>query len=84
MSKKNPRRIPCSLADVEKAKREGAKYALEWAMWSLLENGASTEDVRKFVETFHNLVEHIAAGRISAWDIRSSLEEDFNTEVHFI
>ena len=77
-SKKNPRRLPCSWADVEKARSEGRYEGfnglLGVVLWELFEDfGFSDSDLKKMQEGIMFYCMEIKDGRLGLFDILSAL-----------
>ena len=97
MAKTNPRNIPRTQADVEKADKvgyaagqdkgyeDGCNLALQMTLWIFCEKyNASQEDLDRYSADFKELCEHISEGRISALDIASALTEEHDCEINYI
>lgn len=83
MSKKkvNPRKKPVSYADVEKAKKKITAEALmtvEAIVFTVLMDKFGMEDhIREIWEEVNKLSDEVAEGRVSLWDLREVLEEEY-------
>ena len=80
-SKKNPRRLPCSQADVDKARSEGRYEGfnglLGIALWELFEDfGFSDDDLMKMQQGILFYCMEIKDGRLGLFDILSALKEE--------
>lgn len=90
MGKKNtnPRKIPKTQADVDRAEAKGRMFGMEFmmnlALWILVDkHGAPTEDVQQFNEEVKYLCDSIDKGYVSYPDIRRALYEEHGMEVEF-
>lgn len=85
-SKKNPRRLPCSQADVDKARAEGRYEGFNGLMsmflWVRAEDfGDADKDLQKTQERILYYCEEIQAGRLKLNDIISALKEEHDITV---
>ena len=82
MSKKvNPRRIPVTQADVNKAKEAAVAEACELAqtiLFSVLRDkeGFTYEDLQRVWDEVNSLSESIAEGYVSVADLRNALKQE--------
>lgn len=89
MSKQtNPKKIPRTQADVDRAEEKGRIFGMEFAvtlvLWILLDiHDAPDEDVQVLNEDIKYLMDSISRGYVSYPDIRRAMKEDHNTEVCF-
>lgn len=89
MSKKtNPKRIPKTQADVDRAEEKGRIFGMEFAvhlvLWILLDkHDAPDEDVQVLNEEVKYLCESINRGYVSYADIRRALKEEHGLKVEF-
>lgn len=88
----NPRRVPRTQADVERAEAKGQLFGMEFmavlTMWILIDkHNAPDEDVQQFNEEIKYLCEYlcdsIEKGYVSYPDIRRALDEEHGTKVVF-
>ena len=84
----NPRRIPCTKADVDRAEKEGQLFGMEFmatlTLWILLDkHNAPDEDVQVLNEEIRYLCDSINRGYVSYPDIRRAMRDEHNTEVCF-
>lgn len=84
----NPRRIPATQADVNKAREEGRHEGylklLTLFLWVWCEDfGASDDDVRRMGERIKFYAEEVASGRLRWKDIKEAMadEHDWNIEL---
>jgi hypothetical protein len=80
-SKKNPRRLPCTQADVDKARSEGRYEGFNGLMgmflWVRSEDfGDSHEDLKRTQERVLYYCQEIKDGRLKLADIMSALKEE--------
>ena len=80
-SKKNPRRLPCSQADVDKARSEGRYEGfnglLTIFLWVVAECfGFKTDDLHKLRDRILYYCQEIKDGRLGLFDIMSALKEE--------
>lgn len=90
MGKKNtnPRKIPRTQTDVDRAEEKGQMFGMEFmanlTLWVLLDkHGAPDEDVQQFSEEIRYLCDSIDKGYVSYPDIRRALKEEHGLEVVF-
>ena len=82
-TKINPRKIPRTQADVEKAYRRGQADGTKAAMTILLyvlkdKFGSSDEDITQLVEAFRSTIESIAGGYVSEADLRRVVKDEYD------
>lgn len=87
-SKTNPRKIPKTQADVDRAEAKGQLFGMEFmavlTMWILIDkHDAPDEDVQQFNEEIKYLLDSIDKGYVSYPDIRRALDEEHGTKVVF-
>ena len=87
-SKTNPRKIPKTQADVDRAEAKGQLFGMEFmavlTMWILIDkHDAPDEDVQQFNEKIKYLLDSINKGYVSYPDIRRALDEEHGTKVVF-
>lgn len=87
-SKTNPRKIPRTQADVDRAEAKGQLFGMEFmavlTMWILIDkHDAPDEDVQQFNEEIKYLLDSIDKGYVSYPDIRRALDEEHGTKVVF-
>jgi hypothetical protein len=80
-SKKNPRRLPCTQADVDKARAEGRYEGFNGLMgmflWVRSEDfGDSHKDLKRTQERVLYYCQEIKDGRLKLVDIMSALKEE--------
>lgn len=86
MAKKtNPRNIPRSQADVDKAyergKTDGAKSSIIIMMYALKDKmGASDEELEQFFNAITYTVDSINRGYITEKDLQTVIKEDYDME----
>lgn len=83
--KTNPRRIPATQADVEKARVQGAEAGLVIAVWAaikrLQENEVSDEGIRQYASDVMDVCESLNQDYINYSDIRKTLEDEYQIVV---
>lgn len=84
----NPRKIPKTQADVDRAEKKGQLFGMEFitvlTMWILIDkHNAPDEDVQQFNEEIRYLCDSIEKGYVSYPDIRRALYEEHGMEVEF-
>lgn len=82
MEKVNPRKIPRTQADVEKAHNQGMMFGFEYAIVLLLfiladKHDAPADDIQILSEEIGSYTESIANGDINYNDIRKALMDDY-------
>lgn len=86
MSKTNPRRIPCSRADVERAKTQAVQDAIRLA-WAIIftvlldKEGYGQEGLQRVWHFAEKLSEEVAEGRVSVADLRQVLLEEYGIQL---
>lgn len=85
-SKKNPRRLPCSQADVDKARSEGRYEGLNGLLtiflWVVAECfGFTSDDLHKLRDRILYYCGEIKAGRLKLADIISALKEEHDITI---
>ena len=89
MSKRtNPKKIPRTQADVDRAQEQGRLDGREFmatlTLWILLDrHDAPDEDVQVLNEEIKYLMDSITKGYVSYPDIRRAMKEEHDTEVVF-
>ena len=83
----NPRRKPCTQADVDRARSEAfaetADYMLTAMIWCLSDDmGVSDEFLQTLSCRFDSLNESITRGNIRLEDIRKALKEEHDWEIN--
>ena len=82
----NPRRVPATQADVERAERRGQAFGVSTAMaifFTVLldKHGATAEELQVFWREVCDLSESITKGYVSASDLRDTLAKEYGIEV---
>lgn len=82
----NPRKIPKTQADVDKAYKRGMNDGLQGALTIFLYTledkfGANEEQLREFADAFNYTVDGINRGYISESDLKSVIKEEYGTDV---
>lgn len=90
MSRKspNPRKIPRTQADVDRAEEHGRITGMEFmatvTIWVLLDkHNAPDDEIQVFNEEIKYLMDSIAKGYVSYPDIVRAMKEEHNTTVCF-
>lgn len=86
--KTNPKRIPKTQADVDRAEEKGRVFGMEFmanlTLWVLIDkHDAPDEDVLQLRDEILYLCDSIDKGYVSYADIRRALREEHGTEVVF-
>ncbi|NLH01929.1 MAG: hypothetical protein GX488_08565 [Clostridiales bacterium] len=86
MSKLNPRRIPATMADVEKAKKAAQIEAVGYAMtifFTILfdKHGATKDELSVFWDEVNELSEAIAEGYVSISDLKNVLNREYDIKI---
>ena len=80
--KTNPRRIPATQADVDKAREQGVDIALTLLLWVLVDRHDATQaELDVFAGELDDLTDHIASGRIKLSDITETLRDEYNCTI---
>lgn len=86
MKKTNPRRIPCSLADVERAKRDATTEAVRYA-WAIIfsvmrdKEGYGVKRLRRLWTEVEDLSDSVSQGYVNAKDLIKTLEDEAGIEL---
>lgn len=80
----NPRKIPRTQADVDKAKRqgfdEGIKGALTIFLYTLRDKfSASDEQLKEFADAFNYTLDSINKGYVKEKDLQTVIREEYGT-----
>lgn len=82
MKSTNPRRIPVSKADVERARIDGVEKGLLLAVWTLADREMlPKEKVKALAQYVDDTADSITQGYISWQDIRDTLKAEYEVEV---
>ena len=86
MKKTNPRRVPCTLADVERARQEGLKQGQDWASVIYLtvlfdKEHATPEIMQRVGNEINELVDSILKGYVTISDLRNTLKQEYGVEI---
>lgn len=86
--KTNPRRVPCSLADVRRAEREvgsnSMRHALELVLYILLDkHAAPAEDVQDLARELVYTCDLLGQGRLS-WNYVHKILKENGVEVRLV
>ena len=86
MSKTNPRRIPRTQADVDRAyergKEEGVNGALILFLYTMMDKfGAGDEELKQFANAFSYTVDSIERGFITEADLRKVVRDEYHTTI---
>lgn len=87
MSKTNPRRIPRTQADVDRAhergRDEGINGALTLMLYTLMDKfGADDAQLREFADAFCYTIDSINRGYITDADLRKVVKEEYHTVIY--
>lgn len=82
----NPKRIPRTQADVDKAYQRGmdagTELCLTLVLYTLQDKfGADDQQLAEFSDAFHYTLDSIDKGYITEGDIRSVLKEEYGTTI---
>lgn len=85
-SSSNPRRIPRTQADVNKAYKRGMNDGLQGALTIMLytlkdKMGAEDGELQKFADAFNYTVDGINKGYVSEADLRTVIRAEYGTEI---
>lgn len=75
--KTNPHRIPCTMADVERAKTAGAELGILLCLWTLADAGCGHEALKETWRRIWETADSIQRHYITWEDIRRTLEEEY-------
>jgi hypothetical protein len=84
--KTNPRRIPRTQADVDRAhergREEGVNGALILFLYTMMDKfGAGDEELKQFADAFSYTVDSIEKGYITEADLRKVVKEEYHTVI---
>ena len=84
--KTNPRKIPRTQADVDRAyeqgKEAGTELCLTLVMFTMLDRFGATEDqLTEFSKAFHYTLDSLSRGYITEADLRKVLKDEYDTEI---
>lgn len=84
--KTNPRRIPVTMADVERAKKAAQIEAVDYAMtifFTVLldKHGATKDELKVFWEEVNDLSDSIAKGYVNIADLRYTLNKEYDIKI---
>lgn len=87
MAKTNPRKIPRSQVDVDRAyergKSEGINGALTIFLYTLMDKfGADDAQLRDFADAFSYTVDSIEKGYITESDLRKVVKDEYHTVIY--
>lgn len=85
-SSSNPRRIPRTQADVDKAYKRGMTDGLQGALTIMLYTlkdkfGTGDEELQEFANAFNYTVDGINKGYVSEKDLQSVIRDEYGTTV---
>lgn len=85
----NPRTIPRTQADVDRAKKEGMDFGLEFCLNLVLyvlkdKHDAPNEDIMKLRDEFMYVIDSVAKKYLSYNDIVRALKSDYDLSVRLI
>jgi hypothetical protein len=86
--KTNPRKIPRTQADVdrayEKGKCEGINGALVLFLYTMLDKfGAGDDELKQFSEAFNYTLNSVERGYVTGADLRRVVKEEYGTVLHY-
>lgn len=86
MGKVNPKKIPRTEADVERARREGLMIGQEYATVIFLtvlydKENATPEIMQRVGEEINSLAESITQGYVTIADLKNTLKQEYGIEV---
>ena len=86
---KNPRRVPMTLADVNRAEQRGREIGLEFALNLVLyvlkdKHDAPTEDILQLRDEFMYVIDSVAKRYLSYSDIVNALKSDYDLTVRIV
>lgn len=86
MSKQNPRRIPRSQADVDKAEQAGFERGISGSLAIMLYTlkdkfGATDEELKEFNDAFRYTVDGIQKGYVKEKDLTGIIKDEYGWEI---
>lgn len=87
MPKTNPKRIPRTQADVDKAFMDGMNAGMEISIDMMMtifldKHGATQEELDVFAAELHELCDSINKGYVNYADVRNTLREDYHFKIN--
>lgn len=84
--KKNPRNIPRTQADVDKAREQGMVFGTEFALNIVLyvlkdKYGSNDEDIMKLRDEFVYQIDSISKGYLKYTDVKRALQTEYDLSV---
>lgn len=88
-SKVNPKRVPRTQADVDKAYNKGMLFGVEFAINMVLfvlkdKRNAPDEDLKKFKDEFMYACDSVETGYLKYPDIKHVLSGEYDISVNFV
>ena len=85
--KRNPRNVPATQADVERAWGDGADFGMEFCLNLILlvlkdKHNAPNEDILQLRDEFMDAVDSLNRGYMSYADVKRTLHGDYDFRVH--
>jgi len=86
MSKTNPRRIPRTQADVDRAyergREEGVNGALILFLYTMMDKfNAGDDELKQFADAFSYTVDSIEKGYVTEADLRKVVRDEYHTTI---
>lgn len=87
--KPNPKKIPRTQADVDRAAEEGRNLGMEFALNLILfvlkdKHNAPDEDILQLRDEFMYEIDSVATGYLTYSDIKRTLKGDYDLSVHLV
>ena len=87
--KPNPKKIPRTQADVDRAEEEGRNLGMEFALNLILfvlkdKHNAPDEDILQLRDEFMYEIDSVATGYLTYSDIKRTLKGDYDLSVHLV
>ncbi len=87
--KVNPRRKPATEADVRRAKDKATEDAIRTVLYMLLyvlidKHGATKEEIHTIQEDLNYIADSMNRGYVDWRDIKRTLEEEYDVELHLV
>ena len=85
--KTNPKRVPKTQADVDRAYQQGADFGLEFCLTIVLltlkdKHDATDEEISRFRREFMDMIESYNAGNFRFREAREALLDDYGIHVN--
>lgn len=86
-NKLNPRNVPCSKADVDRAEKKGMDLGMEFALNIVLfvlkdKHDAPNDDILQLRDEFMYVIDSVSRGYLTYSDIKAALKSDYDMSIY--